>query len=330
MKKSIFVVYVILAILLVGCSETGYQMPTKLSDTTDETINSQFGSEDEGTADEGFSFDSSINVFPEGDTSVALGYKMEINKGEITKIKLITSVTPDKSMIAENIPLRIWIIADGVPIDFSVNNGEYKPVHDVTVDANKDITTDVSFVCSKDVRIVTIECVYFPEDIPQLGKQYGAQVSYTLVNTAYSSEEDFQDSNEQYYVDVLGTETNYGIDVGVLAVEENYNKVSEPHQYEDVVLKTEDNELLIKFNSGTAEISYYIFILCDGEMLRVFDNDYTCLVDCASGLKTYQYAIPGEFIPESGLHTFQVIATPAEKGDNLISYSSTKVRVQIQ
>jgi len=52
-------------------------------------------------------------------------------------------------------------------------------------------------------------------------------------------------------------------------------------------------------------------------------------VNCQNGKRTFQYSVPIELIPESGLHTFQAIAIPADAGEDLSSYSTPKTRVQI-
>lgn len=324
-----------LAMLLNGCSDKenydiDYQSATNTSDVSTVTMDSL--SEIDGTSTSDFSFSASLNVFSSDDISVPIENKMEIIKGEIVNIKLRTNVSPDESMITENIPMRLWIIADGVPIDFCVNNSDYKAVNDILVDAFEEMTIDASFMCSDDVGIITVETVYFPEDIPKLGLgAYGGEISYTIVNTVYSSENKCQNSNDKAYVNVPQKEENYGIDVGILTVEENNNKALEMHFYNDVILDLKEDDLLVKFNSGDEkEISYYIFILCDGAMVSAFDNNFSCMVNCSNGLKTFQHTIPGEYIPESGLHTFQVIATPAEPNEDLSSYATPKIRVQIQ
>lgn len=126
-------------------------------------------------------------------------------------------------------------------------------------------------------------------------------------------------------------EENYGIDIGVFSIEENNNKALEMHFYDDVILNSKEDDLLIKFNSGDKkEIPYHIFVLCDGVMIDAFDNNSSCVVNCSNGLKTFQYTIPSEYIPEFGLHTFQAVATPAEPSEDLSSYATPKIRVQIQ
>lgn len=64
-------------------------------------------------------------------------------------------------------------------------------------------------------------------------------------------------------------------------------------------------------------------------ILDIFNNEYTYTVDCLNGSRTFQYCISSEFIPDSGMHTFQAIAIPANVTEDLTSYSTPKIRVQV-
>ncbi len=77
-------------------------------------------------------------------------------------------------------------------------------------------------------------------------------------------------------------------------------------------------------------LPYYIFLLCDGKIIKAFDDKYTYKVNCLNGDRTFQYLIPNKLLPDSGLHTFQAFAIPAEKYDNLNSYSTKKIRIMLE
>lgn len=272
MKKRIFVTCVMLAMLLSGCSNKEEWSATSSSETTTEPIGTS--SDIDSTSPTTFSFSTSLNAFSPQNAFAPIGNQMEINKGETVRLKFLSNVSPDKSMTTDDIPMRMWVIADGVPIEFSVNNEAPHAVNDIFVDALEDVTTEVSFVCSDDVSIITIECVYFPEDIPERGLgSYGGEISYTIVNTAYSSVDKFHDADDEFYINVPLQNENYGIDIGVLSVAENNNRVQETHFYNDVVFNAKEDDLFIKFNSGDSKESrYYILVLCDGRIVEAFDH----------------------------------------------------------
>lgn len=278
-----------------------------------------------------FSFNSSLNVFYTNSTQVPLGNAMNINRDELISLKLQTNVSPDTSLDSDNIIMRIWILLDGSPIEFSINeNNEFKMVNDISVIAFLDQYAEINFHVSKSIKLITIVCMYYPEDIPSRGVgSYSGEISYTIINTAHTEDSTPLNLSSDYYVDIPQKEENYGLDIGGLSVEENGNKVLEPHFYEDVMLSGNEN-LYIKFNSGKdKETPYYIVLLCNGTMVKAFNNNYSYKVNCQNGKRTFQYPVPSEFIPESGLHTFQAIVIPADVGEDLSSYSTPKTRVQI-
>lgn len=277
-----------------------------------------------------FSFSSSLNVFYSHKAAVPLGNALDIKGHELISLKLLSNVSPDTSLDNDNITMRIWILLDGSPIEFGVNNNEFKMVNDISVKGFSDETTEISFHASKSIKLITIICVYYPEDIPSRGLgAYSGEISYTIINNTAVQDSISSSLYSDYYIDIPQKEENYGIDLGVIPVGENGNKVVEPHFDEDVIL-SENKNLYIKFNSGEdCEMPYYVIVLCDGIMINVFDNNYSQKVDCLNGERTFEYPIPSEFIPESGLHTYQVIAIPAGVGEDLSSYSTPKIRVQL-
>ena len=85
------------------------------------------------------------------------------------------------------------------------------------------------------------------------------------------------------------------------------------------------NSIIVGNSSETDSKQSFSF----NSSLNVFDNNYSYKVNCQNGKRTFQYSVPIELIPESGLHTFQAIAIPADAGEDLSSYSTPKTRVQI-
>lgn len=321
--KSILIC-IILVILLTSC----FNEENKANENPKSSLNSMIVSDSsEENFEAGFSFNSSLNVFYSNNNSSPLENKIDVKGNELLSLKLLTNVSPDKSLDNMNITMRIWVMVDGSPIEFSIGDDDkYENTKDISVEASLDQFTEINFNISNEVKLITIICVYFPEEIPERGLgAYSGEISYTITNTAYSEGSSLLNLPSDYYVDVPHREENYGLDIGALTVKENSNKVVELHFYEDIMLTGENKNLYVKFNSGNKkEIPYYIIVLCDGTMIDIFDKNYSYKVDCLKGIRTYQYCIPS-----SGLHTFQVIAIPADIGEDLSTYSTHKVRVQI-
>lgn len=70
-------------------------------------------------------------------------------------------------------------------------------------------------------------------------------------------------------------------------------------------------------------------VLCDGNIIDLFDHCCIYKVNCKGGKQTFQYKIPDSLIPESGLHTFQAIAFPLNDSEELTPYTTYKIRVQV-
>lgn len=279
-----------------------------------------------------FVFNSSLNILYGDDSDLKpLENKIKITESKRMTFKMLTNVSPDKSMCTQNIPMRIWILIDGNPVEFSIKDNNYQIYNDVSTDAFVDQITDVTFNVSKKNKIITVLCVFFPEDIPERGLgSYSGEISYTIINSECPLINNSYKNYSENYVVVEAKDDNFGIDIGQLTVKDNNNKVVENHFYEDISLKDKEKKLYFKFNNGNkTSLPYFVMILCDGHMIDIFNNKYIYTVDCLNGSRTFQYCISSEFIPDSGLHTFQAIATPANVTEDFTSYSTPKIRVQL-
>lgn len=147
--------------------------------------------------------------------------KISIENDKEIKLSLLTNVEPDQSMPMTDIPMRVWVIEDDVPIEFEVfDSGNYSLSNDILVDAKTDQMIDVSFLAQSDAKMITIVCVYFPEIIPEKGiSSFGGAITYSLFNTEYNTNLEPIDFNSDNYVSVTKKDENYGIDIGKIKVE---------------------------------------------------------------------------------------------------------------
>lgn len=332
MIKSKYILFsIILAIIfLVGCNKKDNSNQDDQTATINSAIVNNIHTDDENETTPSFSFSCTLNAFYKDDISNPLGNSISIKEDGLLSLSLMSSVTPDETMITTDIPIRIWILADGKPIEFDIFEcRNYALSQDVLVDAFSNQLIDVSFCVSSSTKIISILYIYFPDEIPEFGLEFYGGISYTIVNSDFSKDGTSININNDYYLEVPPKKENYGIDIGTKDVKSNNNIAVESHHYEDVIL-SDNKELYIKFNStDTRPIPYYVMILRDGIMIDIFEGNYTYKVDCLNGTRTFQYRIPDQYLSDSGLHTFQAIALPADEYEILNLYSSVKVRVQL-
>lgn len=267
---------------------------------------------------EPFSFSTSINVFREKGGVSPCAHRFDVPEGEFLSLEVRMIVSPDKSMPRENIPLRVYAVGDGAPVDFSVEssfyNGEFQKMHELYVGSDEDIIYNIKIPRDeiKDVTVLSIVYNCFPEYIPKKGLgRFSGVGAYTMANSAKNTESSRQNTacDSDYYI------TNYEntyLDIGTIPLSELPDGDSENHFYNDVEITSENQPLYIKFNSGgKANYSYDILLFRDGELLPAFSGEYSLRVNCNSGKRTLQYCIPPESFGADGLHTFCFAAIPA-------------------
>ena len=333
--KKIVCLMCILTVGLTGCSNKKVNSnSSSIAEVKDEKFSSNSEMESssyESDKIDGFSFSSNLNVFyGNEDSQSTVENKISIKENKEIKLTLLNSVQPDATQPQNNIPLRIYLFADNNPIPFALDNGEYSIEGNTTIDALKEQYNTISFKANKNVGIYNIVCIYFPEDIPERGLgEYGGVITYSIVNQNCNS--DNKSKEIKNYIKVEPNKLNYGIDIGTKSINNNDHKIMESHYYNDVNV-SKDNHLYLKFNSGS-EIemsSYYLMLLVDGKLTKFFDNDYLVNCNCKAGKRSFQYAVKKDLLGKNGLHTFQLIAVPSTYGENMTSFNTSKIRVNVQ
>ncbi len=289
---------------------------------------------------EPFTFGTTINVFREKGGVSPCAHRFDVPEDEFLSLEVWMSVSPDKSMPRENIPLRVYAVGDGAPVDFSVEsnfyNGELGKMHELYVGSDEDIICNIKIPRGeiKDVTVLSIVYNCFPEYIPKKGLgRFSGVGAYTMANSAKTTESFRQNTarDSDYYI--TDYENTYS-DIGTIPLSELPDGDSENHFYNDVEITSENQPLYIKFNSGgKANYSYDILLFRDGELLRAFGGEYSLRVNCDSGKRTLQYCIPPELLGEDGLHTFCFAAIPAflpqEVSFTMGTQTTAKIRVLV-
>ena len=121
--SKIILIGMILTVMLTGCFNKKNSEINNNESLLNSTIDySSFENTTELNKD--FTFNTSLNAFYNNSSYTPLENKIEINKNELVNIKVLTNVTTDKSMYTEYAPMRMWILADGKPIEFCINNND--------------------------------------------------------------------------------------------------------------------------------------------------------------------------------------------------------------
>lgn len=335
--------------LLLGCTPQQYddsdsvlENSTNIEDSTtvnseDNTQSSDISMDDSSDSDEQFEFSTASNASYADGSGKVVEQRVSVRESENLSINLLHYVKPDKTLPQHDIPLRIRVVADGVPIPFKMDGTDGEVLsHDILVDAEIDYATNICFTVTGDMRLIYILEVYFPEDIPSRGLgAYGGVSVYPIVNMGWNGKE--RETNSEGYTEITPKENSYGIDIGTTTIEEMIQMrgdgveplIEDNHFFTDTSVH-DGQPLYVKFNSrDTEQTPFYLLVLRDGVLLdKLFNGSCSVKVDCKGGTQAFQYEIPRNMIPESGLHTFQAIALPATDQASLIPLFTSKIRVQ--
>lgn len=306
-----------------------------------------------------FNFGMAINVChanENGGVGEPMQMKTSIEDKQEVRLNTIIRVSPDSSLKAEVVPVKLFVIADGKMIPFSINgNSEYYIQGETEIPPNNEASVPISFEGNSDMYLISIVVCSFPEIVPGLRSELFSGVgAYTFVNTACRSKAlKYKVTDIENYVKVGASNENIGIGVDTKSLAEEQN--AQTTQYdEDFILSKAKDDLWLKFNEDSPDknglplnIYYSVLVLCDGEPIRMFGGEYTHIVYTpsmnpeVSSSSAFQYAIPKELIPDDGLHIFQCIAVPCyvKDAENQITssgvyglggISSNKIRVLIK
>lgn len=321
----------------------GISFPTSpSSDISDNDLTSPAITSDESSAVdpdlylENFSFAAGMGAYRRGSETDIMTYFRTPENGQL-ELTVRKYIDPDKSMEDIPVSIRIYFLGDGKPLKFRIPGlTESAYVHEVIPDDPSDFSFDIDLELPLGDEPNTIAAIWniYPDYIPKKGTgSLNSCCAHLMQNHKCAYDLYVPETDVGYF----NISSDIGlIDIGVADLTSS-DKIIESHFYDDIMLTPENKDLFIKFNSGSeTNIPYYLILFRDGELLDAFDGQYSCVVDCRSGERTFQVKIPESFIPDSGLHTFQAVALPAYAFDQnsdhtwYNSISTSKIRVQIQ
>lgn len=356
MRKAIAVILLCAVITLSGCQKD-VSVPDSVSEPPgrDTSSESSYSSPLENTPSgvpvnddpdlylKGFSFRANFMICDRGsDRGDIYWFKTPLD-GQL-KISVLAGITPDESISNITPVIRIYVLGDGKPLKFKIpnspKNGSLSTVHDIIPQNLSDFSTDIDIDLTSHDEIETLAVILniYPDYIPQKGLGAFSGCFALLVQNAecpYKLAEYGTDSGGYYAV----ASNEMSIDIGETDIADS-EKIVENHFYNDITIDPQNKSVFVKFNSGNKHnIPFHLILFRDGELLDAFDGEYSKIVNCLSGERTFQFKIPDKYIPDDGLHTFQAVAVPAyafpkdSLSDNIESYidfkSTNKTRVLI-
>ncbi len=343
MKKIMFVFSI--AIVLVGCGTSYVDNKKEISSefTVEQSDGDETTSEQENIRNS-FSMMSSVDVgyFDEDGMWVNPFYKSLNFDENVERLVVRLRCEPDSSLEWKKIPVRLYVIDNGNPILFALEDGEQKMFHDIEYTVNKQqkvhISIEQSQLCAETGKLCVI-AVYNPSGLPGKGIEIFAGTaakSFDYVNSGYNGDKtvSIADAKGEYLEipeEVKYTEIK---EIGPDGIYTEEYKIKNIHYFEDVKVNNL-SELYMYVNSGKkCSDKQLVGIICDGELLQFEDGSYFKWFDSESGTRTLQYNMQEFKNIEPGLHYFQVISMSLEPIDyeNIslgVSSISNRYRVDI-
>ena len=209
------------------------------------------------------------------------------------------------------ISLRVFVFADGKPIDFALEGTEdYDRFHDIAVRVHDggDTVSVTAITFKADPSMHTISFVGSFERIEwfdQTKKDEFSIYSGIISATAYNYEADGS----------IPENGNIGMYIEDAPLAQSYLQMSTSSAYYDEGMGAgykgqflQDSSLYIKFK-GDLDRSYYLIVLQNDEPAAVFDGQYSVAVTCHENL--YMYEVKQSDLEILDENIIQVIAVPA-------------------
>ncbi len=211
-----------------------------------------------------------------------------------------------------DIPVRMYVFADGQPISFEYRHNE-SAIREFTIEPEKKYSLPISFKASADVNTISIVCIFFPGDaelqdclIWEAGNVYGTKEIFEYIPDEYI---EYTDSVERggNFITLSGDRNIVPVYTGKV----KNAVIPSDSAYLFVSLTTYDYDDEIQDLSPSAHDMHYIIVLVNGRPVNVPDNgEPFCLGgDPLKKEVYYRCKIPEECLSENS--TLQVIALPA-------------------
>lgn len=281
-------------------------------------MSSEDSSDPISPSDQKLSVGSASLSFPRNSVDLGLAkedYYLAFGAGEPETVDAVFafSVRLSDGSLDTRIPTRMYVFADGQPIQFKYRSSESN-FRDFTIVPDTDYSLPISFDASENVNAVSIVCVFFPGD---------AERQHCLIETAgnaYGIKEipdTFLGTDEYIEIDTAEQSLNFvTVTSDPDAVPQNlYHNTERDIPADSAYFFASFGAVYGGDDTSDAEYiapnPHYIIALVNGKLVNVFDSaDPFCLggYDPQKGMY-YRYRIPEEYLPENS--TLQIIALPA-------------------
>lgn len=337
--KKISLIICILVLLLTGCyKKYEYNENNEITNENNETTEND--KESSNSLQAGFSMSTALLVESKADDmwNDARTDGMKINEGT-NVIRVKPYCEPDPSLKWDVFTVRCYVVADGIPVSFSLSGREKNIFQDVECNASEQGVFEFEFEhteLSADSGVISVIAIFNPEAFPEIGigSFSGTQIySFAYSNQYYSEQSDtkiagvedgYIDIPEEYVQDafdsIIGTNDIYT---------EEYNFKSS-YYFEDLKVKSVD-DLYVYINRGRGISGESVFgIVCDGKLMQFSDGQYLKIMNSDDGKITLKYSLSEFDNIQPGLHYFQIIHISFEQNANMLDGNiSNRYRVNI-
>ena len=234
-----------------------------------------------------------------------------ISENQTVTAYLQTRIAQYSALADEEVTLRVFVFADGKPIDFALDGADdYDKFHDITVRIHDggDTVSVTAITFNADPSMHTISFIGSFERIEwfDLTKKDDFSIYSGIISATAYNYEAVGDQPEK---------GNLGMYIENAAHSQSYLQISKSSAYYDEGMGAgykgqflQDSSLYIKFN-GDLDRPYYLIVFQNDEPAAVFDGQYSVTVTCHENL--YMYEVKQSDLEILDKNITQVIAVPA-------------------
>lgn len=292
-------------------------------------------------------FDS-LDVIGFSDSLNDIGFgvvqQLEITEPQTVTAYLHTVFNPELLMQSDNIPYRVFVFADGKPIEFAnAGTDDYALWHDYVLDdvvyrsfydEEENVVcvgevqgyTSIDFKADETMRNITFVGTVYPGYFqPQSWSGFPFPTSSLAVNNSCVSDNAAESKNIGEFIDKADIGKGIYNSFCDLYLGSDGNGARYGHR--DLEYSELNNDIYLE--CLYKDYSYYLMLLIDDEPVPIFDGEYSCFVEGGDPSRVFRYKIPEEYLPTEGQHTIQGLAVACTQGIDYIESNLSTQRIRM-
>ncbi|MCH5206535.1 MAG: hypothetical protein J1F09_06235 [Oscillospiraceae bacterium] len=249
--------------------------------------------------------------------------QLEITEPQTVTAYLHTGFDLDLLTQSDNIPYRVFVFADGKPIEFATaGTDDYALWHDYVLDDvvrrayydEEDGTvwkgeiqgyTSIDFKADETMRNITFVGTAYPGYFqPHSWSGFPLPATSLAVNNSCVSDKAPESKNIGEFFDKADIGKGKYSWFCDLYLGSDGNDARYDHR--DLEYSELNNDIYLE--CLYKDYSYYLMLLIDDEPVPIFDGEYAYFVEGGDPSRVFRYKIPAEYLPTEGQHTIQGVA----------------------